>query len=148
MLEEFKRRNKLLIYPSVQRRMIALFFLAGCLGFVGLTLGAWAFSYFLFQYLEPIISSQGSDSVVQITSMWNFFWIFVSAFGLFYVIFLFVLGLMFSHRTAGPLYRIATDLSKMISNGQFKKIEIRQSDYFEEAVEQINAAIESHNSKK
>jgi len=58
---------------------------------------------------------------------------------------LFVWGLFYSHRIAGPLYRINRDLREAALNGQsLTNITTRDNDFFSEIPEAINLYCHSH----
>ncbi|MBK23184.1 MAG: hypothetical protein CME70_04185 [Halobacteriovorax sp.] len=58
---------------------------------------------------------------------------------------LFFWGLFYSHRIAGPLYRIDRDLREAASNGQsLMSLKTRDSDFFQEIPEAINLYCHSH----
>lgn len=58
---------------------------------------------------------------------------------------LFLWGLFYSHRIAGPLYRINRDLREAAGNGQsITSIKTRDKDFFPEIPEAINLYCHSH----
>ena len=57
---------------------------------------------------------------------------------------IFFFAVRLSHRFAGPLYRIETDLEKMIQAGDFTKpIRIRPKDHIQSLVRKINQALQA-----
>lgn len=58
---------------------------------------------------------------------------------------LFFWGLFYSHRIAGPLYRIDRDLREAAENGQsIMTLKTREKDFFQELPEAINMYCHSH----
>lgn len=135
------RRSTLVVYPDVQKRIIAVFVLAGAIGFMGLSAAAALFSREAFTLIEPYVSAMPAESQIQLSSLWNYFWIFLVVFGLVYIGLLFSIGLVISHRLAGPLYAISSQMAKMVETNNFERITIRESDFFGNAVNTLNEAI-------
>ncbi len=59
------------------------------------------------------------------------FWKPVVAVSLFYIVLLIFFGLFYSHRMAGPLYRITQELEKAINGEPITKIQLRKKDHFQ-----------------
>lgn len=57
--------------------------------------------------------------------------------GLLFVI-IFIAGLLFSHRIAGPLYRFKKHLDAISNVAELKEVEFRQRDFFPEIAEAFN----------
>jgi hypothetical protein len=140
-VDNLNRRSTLVVYPDVQKRIIAVFVLAGAIGFMGLSAAAALFSREAFTLIEPYVSAMPAESQIQLSSLWNYFWIFAVAFGLVYIGLLFFIGLVISHRLAGPLYAISSQMAKMVETNNFERITIRESDFFGKAVTTLNEAI-------
>lgn len=51
---------------------------------------------------------------------------------------IFVAGLLFSHRIAGPLYRFKKHLDGILNLSDLKEVEFRQKDFFPEIAEAFN----------
>ena len=57
-------------------------------------------------------------------------------------VFSYGVGLVMTHRAAGPLYRINKHLDEFNSTKKFTKISLREKDFFKETADKINAAFE------
>lgn len=125
-----------------------MFVFAGGVGFLGLSVGAAVFSNKLFVYLEPLAQNLKDDEILRLSTLWNGFWLFAVIFGLAYMSALFIVGLVFSNRLAGPLFRITQQLSSMIETGKLNKLEIRGTDFFEHVVVSLNEAIDKRDNNK
>src|SRR5690606_12898419 len=51
-------------------------------------------------------------------------------------------GVRFSHRIAGPLYRLNTDMRQMAKDGKVRNIRFRKGDYFLELPDAFNALLD------
>lgn len=51
----------------------------------------------------------------------------------------YILGLLFSHRVAGALYRIKTFLLQADKNGSHPELKLRKSDFFVDVADALNA---------
>jgi len=140
-VEKISRRKTWIVFPEAQRRIIALFILAGSVGFLGLTGGAAFLSRKIFTLIEPYASLVPNESQLHLSSLWNDFWVFVLVFGLCYIALLFFMGLLVSHRVAGPFYAITKQITKMVETNDFHTIAVRETDYFVKAVQPLNEAI-------
>jgi hypothetical protein len=58
-----------------------------------------------------------------------------------------VIGAIFSHRIAGPLYRINNLLKEMAQNSELQEFKVRKSDFFQEIPESLNQALRSFKKK-
>ena len=63
--------------------------------------------------------------------------------GLGSTLFILISGAFFSHRIAGPIYRINNLLKEMAQNGEVKHVQIRKTDFFQELPQNINLAIDT-----
>lgn len=54
----------------------------------------------------------------------------------------FVLGFYFSHKVAGPLYRMRKSLQDMAANNTLVPITFRQGDYFQDVKDSFNQLVE------
>ncbi len=52
-------------------------------------------------------------------------------------------GLVMTNRAAGPLFRINMHLDEFNKSGKFKKISLREKDFFKETADKINLAFEN-----
>ena len=125
-----------------------MFVLAGGIGFFGLAVGAAVFSNRLFIYLEPLAQNLTDDQLLKLSTLWNGFWLFAVVYGMLYMTALFIVGLVFSNRLAGPLFRMTQQLSAMIETGKLNKLEIRGTDFFEHVVIRLNEAIDKRDNSK
>ena len=57
---------------------------------------------------------------------------------LFVAIYLFVFGLLYSHRIAGPIYRLQQDLKGFTAGKPLRRIKFRKGDYFQELANAVN----------
>ena len=49
-----------------------------------------------------------------------------------------IIGVLVSHRVAGPLYRVKIHFNKIAETGELKDLSFRQTDYFQEIPETFN----------
>ncbi len=52
------------------------------------------------------------------------------------------IGLMFSHRIAGPMYKLKMHLDQLTESGEIKEIKFREGDYFTEVADAFNSFIQ------
>jgi signal transduction histidine kinase len=64
---------------------------------------------------------------------------------LFSSLIIFAVGLMISHKIAGPLYRLRFDLDNMAEQGTLSKVNFRDKDYFIELEKSFNNLAEKLN---
>jgi hypothetical protein len=139
------RRRKFLIYPEVQNKVIGIFVFAGGIGFMGLVIGAVIFGQKIFELVEKAGAATSPENQITISQIWFSFTFFIVVFGIIYVIALSALGLFFSHRLVGPLMRISKDLSRMIESDKFSDLKIRETDFLEDIVVNLNESIRIRN---
>jgi methyl-accepting chemotaxis protein len=53
-----------------------------------------------------------------------------------------VLGIVMSHRIAGPVFRIAADIDRVLSGERGVRVSLRRRDAFEELAEKVNELFE------
>ncbi|MBC7371913.1 MAG: hypothetical protein H7326_10130 [Bdellovibrionaceae bacterium] len=135
-------RRKFLIYPEVQNSVIRIFILAGGAGFLGLVIGAIIFGQKIFRLVESTGAAASPENQMTISQIWFNFTFFLVTFGILYVVGLAALGLFFSHRLVGPILRISSDLCVMIENNRFNLLKIRDTDFLEKIVSQLNNSIQ------
>ena len=59
----------------------------------------------------------------------------------------FILGVRFTHRMAGPVYRLRSNIAEMADGNLGKKVSIRENDYFQSLAAEIDRLREQwHNS--
>jgi hypothetical protein len=58
-----------------------------------------------------------------------------------------ILGLVISHRIAGPLYRLTKHLKEAAMTGTYRPVKFREGDFFPEVAEAYNAQIPKDSSK-
>jgi methyl-accepting chemotaxis protein len=56
-----------------------------------------------------------------------------------------VLGIVMSHRIAGPVFRIAADIDRVLSGERGVRVSLRRRDAFEELAEKVNELLEHIN---
>lgn len=59
-----------------------------------------------------------------------------------------IFSLFFSHKMAGPLYRIKLTLDNFIANKNTQAIKLRKNDFFQDLAEKINQALELKKEEK
>jgi nitrogen fixation/metabolism regulation signal transduction histidine kinase len=68
----------------------------------------------------------------------DLFWKPVIFTSVFYILLLMIFGLFYSHRMAGPLYRIQKNLKELKQGESVTEIQIRKNDHFQELVGLLN----------
>jgi hypothetical protein len=58
-----------------------------------------------------------------------------------------ILGIFYSHRIAGPVYRIDKDIEKALAGEKGIKIRLRKGDKLQELAEKVNKLIEAYDKK-
>jgi methyl-accepting chemotaxis protein len=53
-----------------------------------------------------------------------------------------VIGLVMSHRIAGPVYRIAADIDRVLAGGRDVRVSLRKNDAFADLAEKVNELFE------
>lgn len=79
---------------------------------------------------------------VETYNRFELFWepvVYISAF---YVLLIVVFGIFYSHKLAGPLYRIETDLKYMLDNDEVHPIHLRKNDFYQNLADLLNQFIE------
>lgn len=137
-------RKRLIVDPHFQNDA-ALFFLL--VMFSGILLFFTFCVFFGYQFIENIslVNPDLAEQILNSLSQSQKFLIYLSIAiititGLTTIVF----SLYFTNRISGPLYRIDTDLKKMMTDNDFKKIKIRDSDFCKSHLEVINQLIEKH----
>ncbi|MCY4523232.1 MAG: hypothetical protein OXB84_00695 [Halobacteriovoraceae bacterium] len=62
-------------------------------------------------------------------------------------ILIFMACIFFSHKIAGPIYKIRKHLNQLIEEGQWSPIYLRNGDYFPELAEDVNKVLKSSGKK-
>ena len=131
-----------LLYPRFQVRLIFYFLLVT---------GTNIFLFFLAnQYFFNVFRQKGKELgipanhifysfISKLETEMDLIFVGVSAFGVMIVI---LLGLLLSHRVAGPLYRFSTDLKGMAKSGKLAKVRFREKDYMMDIEEDFNAVVD------
>lgn len=129
------RRRIRFVRPRLQLRLMGAFF--------GLALLALALQYLVFQYtlaeLALALPHDGTVLLAQTNSRlgWNFFWAVT-----FLAPAMFAVGLMMTHRIAGPIYRFEQFLKDVVAGRARQECRIRDGDEFQDLCDLINRATE------
>jgi len=131
-------RKRLIVNPAFQKEATWVFLIALFSGMFAF-LACWFYLGFqFFQNLNLLTDGLSEQIQRQIFQSWK--QVFYMSIGL-TVIFAAAtvfLGLFFTNRVAGPIFRIDLDLKNMIKAGEFKEISTRKSDFFKDHLEVIN----------
>jgi len=136
-------RKKWLIHPRFQLKVI--FFGVTIAGF-GLVLSYLAIHYFFSQCVQTLVSvgMPTSHPVYEFVraqqGYLNMIYLGVGGLSL---LFSSAVGLVLSHRVAGPLYRMKEHLLETAAGRSPRPLKFREKDYFQELAEAYNAELQS-----
>ena len=137
--------KRILLNKSFQLKMIGAFG-----GLIVLASSAYAFAVYMF--FDKFITLGNKIGVDPNHVFWKFMdrqqESMYTAFGITFIVtlilFLFI-GFKFSHKVAGPLYRLNEHLKSIAeNNGELKEIKFRDGDFFKEIEENFNEVVKSH----
>lgn len=137
--------KNLLIYPKFQFTLL--------LSFISLTVVNIILFYLSTQYFFSVFRDKGAELgippqhiffrfVSQLEGEMNVIFLIATIISL---VLLTVIGLVISHRIAGPLYRLSKDLGQMRANGKFQKITFRKGDYCLDLAKDFNEVVDAAN---
>jgi hypothetical protein len=134
-------RKKLLVYPDLQRKLIAYMMWLGLLVVIIHLIGSLFFVNETIATMHSVDLSSDtavSHAILQIwlkASLITFMSTVgvVAAFGYF--------SLRFSNKIAGPALQMKIKLSNYVQKNEFEDIQLRDKDYFKDLAESINQAI-------
>ncbi|MGM0380712.1 MAG: hypothetical protein ACQEP7_01885 [bacterium] len=130
------RRKRKLINWSIQGRMVGL--VVGAVLLTSLVLGS--FIWYCIKVID-VLSRQAAlrPEFREIISGQLFYFGILVILGILAVLILLILlTIRFSHRLAGPLYRVRQDLEQMRNSGKINVIYIRARDFHQELVRSLN----------
>jgi len=130
----FKRRKKL-IDRRFQYRSIAIWLTVVLAGFLAFAAGLALF-YWISSARGDELMSQTIASRVQIILPP------LLANDLLIMIIAIVVGIFVTHRVAGPIYRMQSDIERALSGGSHARVRLRRGDAFPELAEKVNELIE------
>lgn len=58
-----------------------------------------------------------------------------------------ILGVLYSHRIAGPVYRMQKDIEKVLAGEKGVRVQLRKNDKLKDLAEKLNALIDSYEKK-
>ena len=139
LLQLNNKRRIVLINPNFQLRIIGYFSSIALLIVGAFYLGFYFFVYTMTKQVAEMDFNNNhqlfNKIIEQQVANANTIIIFVS---IVVVVFLMIMGMVISHRIAGPIYRICSVLSTCQKKSDFQDIQLRDGDYFPELAEQIN----------
>ncbi len=142
-MKKIENRKVLLINPGFQLRIIGTMLLAGT---VTTTLLGLAFMAFIKMMINEGIRAGFPEDHFYFTLITQFkanlLWIFICVVAL-SVFFLAGVGLILSHRIAGPLYQLGKYLESYDKNNAIQ-LNFRKGDFFPELPEKVNKFINLH----
>jgi hypothetical protein len=148
---EYKRgffQRQLVVDASFQREANWLFLGSSFLGMLSF-LGGWVFlGHRFFESLSVIIDSVSDEARQQLITAWNQVFVFSIVMSIVFCGLIALIGLIFTNRVAGPIYRIDIDLKKMMESNEFREIKTRKNDFFPEHLKTINLLIQKLISSK
>lgn len=142
-MEENKGRRTFLINPDYQLSVMFHFLI---LFFCVMIVTVFAINWQLEPVIEQVKLSQLPEdnplvaSVASFTQSINLTIIALTTFSFFMFA---IMGLIVSHKTAGPIYNLTQHLRKIRKQNEVKPINFRKGDYFPELADEINEFIKS-----
>lgn len=138
-----RQLNSFLINPAFQGKFLAIFAFFGLFqALVNYYVIYWSFK----QILESVTSSGEavSQTIVDLVVMQEFYVMtFIgAAFLISFLVFIFV-GVRFTHKAAGALYRMKQEFEKMQEAKTLHTIKLREGDYFREVEDAFNSLAQS-----
>lgn len=141
-MEEGKGRKIFLINPSYQLSVMFHFLV---LFFTVMIVTVFAINWQLEPVIEQIKISQLPASDPLIASMADFIHMInitvIALLGFSFIMFA-IMGLIVSHKSAGPIYSLTQHLRKLRDNKKVEPINFRKGDYFQELADEINEFID------
>lgn len=127
------RRRIRLIRPRLQLRLMSAFF--------GVALLALSLQYLVFQRTlsELALELPNDGAVLTVETNARLGWTFILSVGLLAPA-MFVVGLLLTHRIAGPIYRFEEFLKSVIAGRMREECRIRKGDEFQDLCDLINRA--------
>lgn len=144
-MKENSSRKKILINPEYQLSVMFHFLI---LFFCVMIVTVFAINWQLEPVIEQVKLSTlpASDPLLvsfsEFTRMIN---LTVIALTFFSFIMFAIMGLIVSHKSAGPIYRITQHLKSIKTDKTVEPINFRKSDYFQELAEEINELMKTTN---
>lgn len=143
-----KQRKIYLINPAFQMRFVA-FSIISSLVVILLVAGM---QYYFFHHYQTLGIKNGipSDHIFFefLSEQRNFITIALVILAAVITIFQVTLGVLFSHRVAGPLYRMNRHMQEITAGGEPSTFQVRDGDYFTELADNFNAMIVKMEKKK
>lgn len=135
-IEYARSKRKYFIYPSVQVYLVTvylLFFLCGGLFILGSVY--WLISDLAYAYsFDEAMRLQYLLGVFLLKSGVFIFWALMGA-----AILCVPLGIMLSHKIAGPLFVFRRQLQAIASAESFAKVSLRKEDFLVDLMEELNS---------
>ncbi|MBN2509853.1 MAG: hypothetical protein JXB03_06235 [Spirochaetales bacterium] len=165
MVEGFKKRKKYVVDRRFQFRMISSFLMsvliALCIFTLCISIYYWAatmagenmFKEFITidrQVIEEREVDVNGETVMQQVSStkteagvkrWELVLPPIIINNLIIILVISVLGLRYSHRIAGPAYRMKEDIKRVLDDGESMQIQLRKNDKLQELVGEVNRLI-------
>lgn len=130
-----KKRKIYLINPAFQLKFSA--FIAFII--IGVSL---IYPFILLKLMDEFIIKQGGINPEIFESRQSLILLLIG-WQIGYTITMFIICIFFSHKVAGPLYKLNLYLRKIANNEQVDIIRFRKNDYFPELADSYNAAIKT-----
>jgi methyl-accepting chemotaxis protein len=139
------RRKVFLVNPKFQLTMLGVFLGATILSLLAMYLGNnYIFAEFSKKGLEAGLPSDHIYFVFLHNLEYLFSTIYLVA-TISTVLFFTIIGLVVTHRIAGPIYRLTQHMKKSKNEDKVTKILFRKGDYFPELTDAFNHMIEEKN---
>ena len=147
-MDNRRQISSFLINPSFQGKFLAIF---AFFGFFQALVNYYVI-YWSFKQIQEAVVSSGeavSQTIVDLVIMQEFYVMtFIgSAFLISFLVFIFV-GVRFTHKAAGALYRMKVEFEKMQQAKALHTIKLREGDYFREVEDAFNSLAESMDEPK
>jgi methyl-accepting chemotaxis protein len=135
------QRSQLVVDPKFQYGLIIKFVILVTIVLIA-SLGLLAFVYSKFANIAlPVSVETGgvvSFGAIQFINLSELFWPVMLLSVIVSGVAIYIFGLSFSHKLAGSVYRLRTDIAEMTDGDLERKVSLRKKDYFQLLATDIN----------
>ena len=136
------QRRQLVIDPKFQYGLIIKFIILVTIVLIA-SLGLLAFVYSKFANIAlPVSVETGgvvSFDATQFINLSELVWPVVMLSVIVAGVVIYIFGLLFSHKMAGPIYRLRNDIAEMTEGDLERKVSLRKKDYFQLLATDVNS---------
>ena len=126
---EFRRRQ-LIVYPKLQWTILAIIPAVACIS-----------SLITISVMRVLAEAQSRQALTQSIVLISLLLIFIALASI-------VVGLYFTNRIFGPLYRIHKEIKSFTNTHQTRSISLRKGDYFRDFFDDFNKLIDDYSKLK